>query len=249
MIRGLYTSSSGMLAVLRRMEVLTNNLANAETTGYKQDRTTEATFDEQILSRVVGGRSTPLGPLALLDGAEGPVLDLSQGPLLETGRELDLALEGQGFFALQTADGVHYTRDGSFARDARGRLVTATGALVLGDDGPLELPDGSVEVAADGTVAVNGSVVGRLRIAEFGPDGRLEKVGLNELIPRDGAAEQIANASNVRQHSVEGSNVDLTASLTTALELQRAYEASQKMIQAQDELAQRAANDVARPVN
>lgn len=249
MIRGLYTSASGMLAVLRRMEVLTNNLANVETSGYKQERTTSATFDEQLLSRIAGGRAAPIGPLTLLGGAEGPILDLSQGPLLQTGRELDLALQGPGFFAVQTPEGVRYTRDGSFSRDANGLLTTASGAAVLGENGPLQIPDGPVTVGVDGTLTVSGTVVGRVQLVEFGPDAQLDKVGNNELAPRDGATGQPAAASTVLQGSIESSNVDLTASLTTALELQRAYEASQRMIQSQDELMQRAANDVARPVS
>ena len=127
MIRGLYTAVSGMVATVRRMEVATNNLTNAETVGYKQERTAGAAFDEQLVARMAAGRGQELGRLTLATVPQVPQLDLGQGALQATDRALDVALEGPGFLALETAQGVRYTRDGGFRRDGNNQLVTAQG--------------------------------------------------------------------------------------------------------------------------
>lgn len=251
MIRGLYTAASGMLATIRRMESVTNNLANAQTPGFKQEVTAAGTFAQQLvyrLNRPDGAQQ--LGPLTLSTIAAAPLIDFSQGPLQQTGRPLDFALAGPGFFAVQTPEGVRYTRDGSFALDEQGRLVTATGALVLGDQGPIQLPGGNVSVTPEGVIEVDGAPMARLQVVEFGPDQVLERVGNNQLVPQDaGAVPTPAAATTVRQGMIEASNVDLTASLTTSLELQRAYDANQRLIQTMDEMVGRAVNDVGRPAS
>jgi flagellar hook-basal body protein len=147
MIRGLYTAASGMLTAMRRMELVTNNLANAQTVEFKQDRTATSTFAEVLILQ--DGTPAPLTPdaplvmLGMATASEEPLLDFTQGSLQETGRSLDLALEGPGFFSIQTADGIRYTRDGGFTRDALGRMTTGEGDLVLGVDGnPIEIPGG-----------------------------------------------------------------------------------------------------------
>ncbi|MBI3968732.1 MAG: flagellar hook-basal body protein [Chloroflexi bacterium] len=248
MLRGLYTAVSAMVATTRRLEVVTNNLTNAETIGYKQERTAGLSSFEQVVDRLLAGRSSErVGRLTLANLPLAPELDLGQGALRETRRDLDLAIEGPGLFAVQTPDGVRYTRDGTFTRDAQGFLTTSTGALVLGEDGPIQLPIGAVTFDVDGAVRVDGEPVGFLRLVEPGPDQVLERVGYNELAIRGGGELQAATATSVRQGFVEASNVDLTGAMTTTLELQRAYEANQRMIQQQDELMQRAANEIARP--
>src|SRR5436309_1974032 len=250
MIRGLYSAVSGMLTAVRRMEVATNDLANAQTTGYKAERTSSATFAEQLVRRLDGSANNrALGTLALSNAPEEPELDMSQGSLQQTGRQLDLALEGPGFLAIQTEDGaVRFTRDGSLTRDALGYLTTSTGALVLGEDGPLQVPPGPVAINPDGTVMSGETRIGRVLTVEFAPGTQLTKLGNNELVPTDANASPIAsNTAAVRQGFVEASNVDLTGTLTTVLELQRAYEANQRMIQYQDQITGRAVNDIAQP--
>jgi flagellar basal-body rod protein FlgG len=247
MIRGLYTAVSGMVAAMRRMEVATNNLANVQTPGYKQDRTASATFGEQLqfqLARQLEVR----GPLTLATLALGPQLDLSQGPLQSTGRALDIALQGPGFLVVDTPNGPRYTRDGALTVAADGTLTTSTGAPVRGEAGRLVLPPGDVlAIAPDGTVRVDDVEVGRLQLVEFAPDQPFARVGNNELVPRDGAAPQPAGATTVLQGYIEQANVDLTGLLTTTLALQRAYTANQRAVQQQDELLARAATEIARP--
>lgn len=255
MIRGLYTAASGMLAAMRRMEFVTNNLANAQTIGFKQDRAALSTFDEAMIlqtgQNTAGMLSTELGDLGMAAIAEEPMIDFTQGAIQETGRTLDMALEGPGFFTVQTPDGLRYTRDGGFTRDALGRLTTSDGHLILADDGnPIEIPPGRLQVAPNGTLLVEGQEIARFGIVEFSIDQPLRKVGSNQFAPRnEGDRPTPAASTAVHQGFVESSNVDMAGAQTTMLELQRAYQASQRLIQYQDELVGKAVNEIARPVS
>jgi flagellar basal-body rod protein FlgF len=255
MIRGLYTAASGMMTAMRRMEMVTNNLANAQTTGFKQERTATSTFAEALIQ--VDGTPAPLAPnpplgqMGMATVSEEPLLDFTQGALQESGRNLDMALEGPGFFTVQTQEGTRYTRDGAFTRDANGNLTTTEGDLVMGEDGnPITIPGGRIQVEPDGTVQVADQTVGKLAVVEFNLDQPLRKVGNNQFATRnDGDQPHAATTSAVRQNFIESSNVDMAGAQTTMLELQRAYDASQRMVQYQDELVGRAVNDIARPSN
>ena len=190
MIRGLYTAASGMLSSMRRMEFVTNNLANAQTVGFKQDRSALSTFDEMMIlqdgSVTPPGQHAELGELGMAAVAEEPMIDFTQGSLQDTGRSLDMALEGPGFFTVQTPDGLRYTRDGGFTRDANGRLTTGEGHLVLGMDGnPIQVPPGKLAVLADGTLTAEDEEFGQLAIVEFDLDQPLRKVGNNQFVARN----------------------------------------------------------------
>jgi flagellar basal-body rod protein FlgG len=255
MIRGLYTAASGMLASMRQMEMVTNNLANAQTAGFKQDRSALSTFDQVMILQQ--GSPTPnsagaqLGELGMGAVAEESIVDFTQGSMQQTGRSLDLALEGPGFFTVQTPEGRRYTRDGGFTRDALGRLTNTEGHLVLGVDGnPIQIPPGELTVHGDGTVAVGDQAVGKLALVEFTLDQPLKKVGTNQFVARiEGDEPRVSNSTAVHQGAVEASNVDMAGAQTTMMELQRAYQASQRLIQYQDEMVGRAVNDIARPVS
>jgi flagellar basal-body rod protein FlgF len=250
MIRGLYTAASGLIAASRRMEAVTSNLANTQTNGYKQERTSASSFEEQLVLELSGQANVQeIGPLSLTNLADAPQIDLGQGALQSTGRDLDLAVEGPGFFALQTASGQRYTRDGSFTRNAQGILTNHHGDPVLGENGPIVVPPGRANIAANGNILVDDQPVGRLKLVEFPPDQELKRVGQNQFVARaDGVEPAAATGSLVHQGFVEASNVDLTGTMTTAIELQRAYEANQRMIQYQDDLTARAVSEIARPV-
>jgi flagellar basal-body rod protein FlgF len=244
-----------MLSSMRRMEFVTNNLANAQTVGFKQDRSALSTFDEMMILQngpgTAGNPNNNLGELGMAAVAEEPMIDFTQGSLQDSGRDLDMALEGPGFFTVQTAEGLRYTRDGGFTRDALGRLTTSEGHPVLGDDGnPIEIPAGRVQIGPDGTLSVADQEIGRLALVEFSLDQPLRKVGSNQFAARnDGDMPAPAASTAVHQGFIEASNVDMAGAQTTMMELQRAYQASQKLIQYQDELVGRAVNEIARPVN
>lgn len=253
MIRGLYTAASGMLASMRRMEFVTNNLANAQTVGFKQDRAALSTFDEVMVLQngvVAPPSNSQLGELGMASIAEEPMIDFTQGALQETGRALDMAIEGPGFFTVRTPDGIRYTRDGGFTRDASGRMTTSEGHLVLGVDGnPITIPGGRLTVDPTGAMRVDNQPIGQIGLVEFSLDQPLKKVGSNQFVPRvDGDQPTPSAASAVHQSFIEVSNVDMAGAQTTMLELQRAYQAGQRLIQYQDELLGRAVNEIAKPI-
>jgi flagellar basal-body rod protein FlgF len=255
MIRGLYTAASGMLSSMRRMELVTNNLANAQTVGFKQDRSALSTFQEVMIQQDGTPSSTTngaqLGELGMGSVAEEPMIDFTQGAIQETGRDLDMALEGPGFFTVQTPDGPRYTRDGGFTRDALGRLSTTEGHLVLDTaNNPITIPGGKMTVGEDGTVRIDDQPLAKLNIVEFTLDQPIKKVGANEFMARnDGDQPRPSAGTAVHQGSVEVSNLDMAGAQTQMMELQRAYQASQRLVQYQDEMVGRAVNDIARPVS
>lgn len=255
MIRGLYTAASGMLASMRRMEMVTNNLANAQTVGFKQDRSALSTFQEVMIQQDGTPLATPggqdLGQLGMASVAEEPMIDFTQGALQETNRSLDMALEGPGFFTVQTPDGTRYTRDGGFTRDAVGRLTTTEGHLVLDTaNQPITIPGGKMTVDKDGTVRIDDQPLAKLQIMEFSLNQPIRKVGANEFAPRNPDDQPTPSVGTaVHQGSVEVSNLDMAGAQSQMMELQRAYQASQRLVQYQDEMVGRAVNDIARPVS
>lgn len=251
MIRGIYAAASGMLSNFRRQMIVTNNITNVSTTGYKQDVIASSDFSNLLMIEDAGAlRRSPrllsvVGPLGTGTELEEVQLDLSQGQLVETGNPLDLAITGLGYFAVQMPTGTYYTRDGSFFRDALGRLARADGGLLLGENGPIQVGEGAVLVDGDGTVAVDGKVVGRIRLVEFDPQEPLVKLGNNYLVPANrGAPEAAAQGAAINQGFLEQSNVDVTRAMVEMLSAMRSYEASQRMVQLQDQTIERAVNEV-----
>lgn len=225
MERGLYVAAAGMLSELTRQDLLANDLANANTPGYKADRVAQRAFaDELALINQRNGR--PVG--ALGTGAEiaAQVTDTAPTSLRETGEPLDLAIQGDGFFSVQTPEGLRYTRDGSFRADAQGRLVDQLGALVVGAGGGpvLVRADGSVDPATVAVTVLDG-------VAKAG-DGRY--VG-------NPAAGQ---AGTVRTGALESSGVDAARTMVDMMASMRAFEAGQKAIQTIDETLRQATTQV-----
>jgi flagellar basal-body rod protein FlgF len=225
------------------MAILGNNLSNAGTPGYKQDVDAVGAFPKLMLARLNanGNSAGQVGPVGTGAGLREEKLDLAQGKLAETGKELDLALAGRGFFAVQTPDGVRYTRDGAFQRSPDGQLVTAKGYQVLGEGGPIALPEGPVSIAADGAVSVGGQQVGKLQVTDF-PDGtQLDKAGDNLLAAQGGAAAQQVE---VKQGLLEGSNFDAVNEMVDLMAASRAYQTSAQMLQITDGTLQQAVSDI-----
>jgi flagellar basal-body rod protein FlgG len=254
MLRGLYTSASGMMLQMARQGAVSHNLANATTTGFKQDVTSQSLFHSLLLNRIersdqpVGeytAQATPLGPLVTTAGAQRSRIDLGQGAMTATGLELDIALSGPGFLQVQTANGPRLTRDGALLRDAQGRLVAADGSPVLGPTGPLTLPDGPISIAHDGRILAGDRPVGQLQIVEL-PADQLIKDGLNRFRPRAGAQPAASPTTTIHQGFIEASNVDMTRAITEMMAAARAFEAGQRLIQVQDDLLAKTVNDVGR---
>ena len=212
-----------MLAEQRRQEQIANDLANAATPGYKSDRTAQSAFDELLLGRDADG--VAIGRQSLHVGVAEIRTDFTPQPSRETGEPLDFTIDGTGFFAVQTGNGVRYTRNGQFALDAQGRLVTARGDAVLGPGGgPVASVGGKVDPRSIGVFAV--------------ANPRKEGDSLVSGTPGGAATGQ------VRAGALEGSGADPARAMVDMIASMRAFEAGQKVIQTIDETLGRAANQV-----
>jgi flagellar basal-body rod protein FlgF len=227
MDRGLYIAASGMLAEQIRQDQIANDLANASTPGYKADRTSQHTFGALLLANSATGAT--VGTQSTAVQVDRIVTDFSPAPARETGEPLDFAISGDGFFAVQTAKGVRYTRNGEFSSDAQGRLVTAMGDPVLGRNNQ------PVKIGADGRVDPRNLNVVLLN--------NPEKVGNNYITGTPGAvAGQVAGS--VRAGALEGSGADANQAMVDMIASMRAYEAGQKVIHTIDETLGKAASSV-----
>ena len=237
MIRGIYTATSALRAATMYQTRLAHNIANLQTTGFKQVLTSRQAYEAQRVGEYDGDTAALMRGLGggLEQGLLVPAatIDFSQGALQMTDRPLDMALEGDGFFRLQTDKGERYTRDGSFHRDSLGRLVNRDGHFVLGDTGqPLNLAPGQVSVSPDGVVMAGGQVAGRLGLAAFADNAGLIRENGN-FFRAEAAAVPAANL-NVQQGYLEGSNVDENVQMLEMMRVMRLYEASQRSLQVQD---------------
>ena len=241
MERGLYIAASGMLAEQVRQDQLANDLANASTPGYKADNSEQASFSVLLLWNSSTG--APVGSLSMGSRITHVVTDLTQGPLQSTGNPLDLALDGPGFLAVATGSGVRYTRDGQLMVDARGRLCTDTGNLVLGTSGkPItvgQVSDPSkISVDQRGTVKVGSRTVGTLAVMSL---TGATKQGDTLFTGTPGVRP---SGTTVQQGFLEGSGVQPAEAMVDMIVSFRAYETTQRAIQSIDTELGRAANSV-----
>jgi flagellar basal-body rod protein FlgF/flagellar basal-body rod protein FlgG len=229
---GYYAAAAGLAAQTQALELVAHNLANLSTTGYRGE---QATFRSLLAGDAAGTVSgNPLNAAVNNYGAlSGSRLDLSSGSIAPTGNPLDVAVGGSGFFAVQSAQGVLYTRDGSFHLTPTGQLMTSEGHAALGEQGPITLPNGSVSISSDGTISVNGEVVDKLQVAEFPPGTNLTAVGGATYSAPAGSAVAAAN-STVRQGMLESSNVSPTEGVVALITVQRNTEMLSRALSALD---------------
>lgn len=224
---------SRQMSLQRRMDVIANNMANVDTAGYKGD---SVQFEEFIMPvATAGGFSGKDARLSFVQD-RGLVRDMSAGRMEPTGNDLDVAISGDGWFAVQTPDGERYTRNGQFKLNAEGALVTTAGQQVLGEGGTLSVPadESGVEIATDGTFSTSAGQKGRLKVVSFPKDAKLEKTG-GTLFSADKPAEAATDV-RVMQGMVEKSNVDPVLELTRMIDTARAYESVSRTLERTDEL-------------
>ncbi len=241
---GIYLAAAGALNQQLRLEMLANNVANINTIGFKAEKSVfrvEAA-PPQTTFEASGDLTQLLSPYA---APFTTIIDFSQGAIRQTGNPLDLALDGSGFFVVQTPDGLQYTRQGSFSLDEAGVLVTPDGHPVLGDGGVVTLERGTIEIDSQGAVIVDGEEVDRLQVVDFPNAGDLTKVGSGRFATVDGAVPE-APPENwlVHQGYLESANVNPVQAMTEMIETSRAFEAYQKVIQSADEATSSSINDV-----
>lgn len=232
MVRGFYMLGSGVLTQSRVLSTISNNVANVETNGFKKAKMMERNFGRLMIERVDGKR-TPIGTASLMDTADESVTDYSQGTLRSTGRSLDFAIQGDGFFAVRGNGGTVYTRNGSFNIDGDGYLVLKGQGRVLGADGnPLRPGTDDLTADAQGDLFSQGRQVGRLAVCRFPDDAALQTVGEGMLAGNNAA---LVAAPNLLWKSVEGSNVNMTEELTNALASQRQLQNCSQALKMYDE--------------
>jgi flagellar basal-body rod protein FlgF len=233
MSNGIYVALSGAMAQSQALDVASNNVSNANTTGYKGERIQFA----QALAKAKDA--------AFVNATAGKTDD-TQGVIEPTGNPLDVAIQGDGYFAVNTPRGVRYTRDGSFRMDSKSQLVTAGGDALLGTNGkPLVVPpeSGDVSISADGTVSAGDAAVGKIKIARFAPTS----------LQREGGTTYAANGPELKggaepqlvPQSLEGANVSVVRGVVDLVRISRSYEALHKMIQSYKDMDDRAARSIA----
>ena len=249
-MRGLYMAEGAMLNQQAKLEISGNNLANQRTPGFKKDEKVQTSFAEWLI--VQTGREAPMGRNAMVplgSMAHNVAIDedfthLTQGSLEPTGRELDLALEGEGFFEVDVDGEAHYTRNGHFFLDEEGVLVDAESNPVQGTEGPITLGMESFEVTSEGEIYVGEELVDELELVNFDPEANLTKVGDSYLVPEDPEEEGFAAEVSVWQSFLEESNVDLTEEITNLIKSRQSYEGAQQAMLTYDSILERAANDL-----
>lgn len=244
MLRSLYISASGMLAQRRTMDVLTNNLANVDTIGYKKDSLMTKPFSDVLIGRINDPEynSAGIGKFSYGLHADEISTSFEQGPMQGTDRTADLALAGDGFFVVETPQGLRFTRSGNFQVDGNGFLCTNEGYYVRGTAGRIRVGSQQFAVDSSGNI-VSAAGTAKLQIVKFANNNVLRKAG-NNLYSGPLTAQ---NATcEVRQGFLEGSNVDLGSEMVNMIAVQRNYESNQRMISIINSTLEKTVNEVGR---
>lgn len=254
MNRAIYPILSGALAQERQMQVFANNMANVNTTGFKQDDQAftsvmaraqvsgsalaqPAGFGQQIGLRPPGSAERVfVAPHAMHTSFEA-------GRIKITGNPLDMAIDGRGFFEVKTPEGLRYTRNGMFSLDAQGKLVTNLGHPVMGTKGEITVPSGTVNVSRGGAIQVDGKPVATIKVMEF-PDEQMPQKHREGLLASDHG--KLSKNPQIQGGHIEESNVNSIGEMAKMIQGMRNYESSQKLIQTIDHMAEIAIQDVGR---
>lgn len=258
MLRGLYTAYTGMLNEQYRMDILSNNLANADTVGFKKEGSTAQSYSEVMAVKIKDKTEDPnipkkLGGMSLGVKIGETYTDFSQGSFKDTGNTFDMALAGDGFFNIEFTNkagevSTKYTRDGGFTLTKDGYLVTKDGDYVLGTDGKIQLSTtaGSTVVTEDGQIYQDNELKAQLKISEFEDTNYLTHYGEMMWDAKEGAEERDVTGTKVHQGYVEMSNISVVTEMVNMINLQRHYEANQKLITTYDESLDKSVNQVGR---
>ncbi|OYW92864.1 MAG: flagellar basal-body rod protein FlgF [Caulobacterales bacterium 32-67-6] len=243
MDNAVYVGLSRQMVLRRELDLIANNVANADTVGFKV---------ESLMARAEPGApaandGAPRPVKFVIDG--GVARDFGQGSLFRTGSDLDLAIEGDGFFEIVTEDGPRYTRDGRFRLDELGRITNQAGQPVAGDGGGeivINPEDGAVTIAADGAISQGENLLGRVAVVRFDDLSVLEKTGDNLLRNTSNLQAEPAPDVRVRQGMLESSNVKPILEITRMIEVTRAYESITRMMESSADLSRRAVERMGR---
>lgn len=243
MDNALYVGLSRQVVLRREMDIIANNIANLDTTGFKVESILQK--ENPRAPAVTEGGPRPVKFVV----ADGVARDFRQGVLTTTGAPLDMAIEGEGFFQIQTPQGPRFTRDGRFTTDPSGRLVTQAGQPVLDEGGgeiTIDPEKGVVSIGADGTMTQGSEQVGKVGMFDFANAGALSKAGDNLFRNVSNLQPQPAEDARLRQGMLEGSNVKPVLEITRMVEVSRAYEQTAKMMESEADLSRRSVERLGR---
>ena len=253
MLEGMRMAAQGMMTQAAKQDVITNNLANVGTAGFRKESAQITSFNE-ILNREVGGMDGMTQSSCEISTAPGmevsgklytsSVTHNAQGSLKETGNPFDMALDdnGRGFFTIQTKDGIRFTRAGNFHLSTNGELVTADGSQVMGHRGPIKLNGSNFTVSNYGIISSDGKVIDKILVAVFDETEQLKRTGDNQF-----SASSKVSATNdfqLKQGYVEQANVNALTEMVDLMMVTRNYEANQKVLQANDKMLEKVVNNV-----
>lgn len=255
MIRGLYTAVSGMITQEAKQDIITNNLANANTVGFKADNLSIRKFDDVLLEnydKVSGGKNVRnvIGSISNGSKLDSVNTDFTQGMIQSTDKTTDFAIDGKGFFTVQRNDGTnngqYYTRDGHFHVDMNGILVNDSGDKVMGRNlqtnqlEPINVGNDNLISDVNGNISVNGNRMYKLYTVDFNDYKTLKKTGDN-LYQGNNPTE---NNALVKQKSLEKSNINIISAMSDMITTMRSFETNQKVVQSLDETLGKLVNDV-----
>lgn len=254
MVRGLYTAHTGMRNEQKRLDIISNNLANSATVGYKKESVTNQAFEQMLTLKIRDGsqayHNQTIGRMSMGVKIGEVYTDYDQGSLRQTGNTYDLAISGNGFFSVKVTDAegnssIKYTRDGTFKLSADGYLMDSNGNRVQGSGGDITIPTNatSVAISKDGVITADGVVLDTIYLIDFTDYDYLKKFGDNLYEPVEGATTMEA-AGAIEQGYTEQSNVNVVSEMVNMIAITRAYEANQKIIKTVDTMLDKSVNSV-----
>lgn len=254
MVKGLYTAYTGMINEQKRLDIVSNNLANAATVGYKEENVTNQAFDDVLTLKIKDASEAyvnrPVGKMSLGVKLGEVYTDFLQGSLKQTENTYDMAIEGSGLFTMSVTDklgneSTKYTRDGAFIMTQDGYIVDKSGNHLQGESGDLQIPPDtlSVVIDKDGSIYGDGTFIDKVLIADFENYDYLQKQGDTMYKAVEGATI-INSTSSIHQGYTEQSNVNVVSEMVEMITITRAYEANQKAIKSIDGMLELAVNSV-----
>ncbi len=232
MNKGIYIALSGAVLKNTQMEIISQNIANAASTGYKKDKVSFKDYIIPVMQEKADGRA--------MSELSAVKTDFSEGTMIKTGNTLDIAVDGKGFISLESG---FYTRRGDLRKSSDGYLTAFNGFKVLGNAGPIRLPEGTVQINNNGDVLVNGLLIDTIKLTDFSSTDNLIRAG-DSLFKTD--EQGIKSNAFVRQAHLEASNVDVIREMVSMIETIREFETFQKAIRAFDEASEKINNELGR---
>lgn len=256
MVKGLYTAYTGMINEQKRLDIISNNLANSATVGYKKESISNQSFEDVLGVKIRDASEAyldkPIGNMSLGVRLGEVYTDYNQGSIRETGNTYDMAIDGKGFFPIKVidkngAESIKYTRDGSFKITQDGYVVDVEGNMLQTSNGNLQIPmeANEVRITKDGSIMIDGAVMDQIKLVDFQNYDYLKKFGNNMYEAVDGAVT-LDGTGLLLQGYTEQSNINVVSEMVNMITITRAYEANQKAIQTADTMLDAAVNSVGR---